>query len=710
MSVRSQSESELQRTLPDGTVLAGAYQIVSLAVGLDGGQEYRARDLVLRREVTVCVAWSALASATLLEQARLLAQLAHPNLVRVYDVRNHDGLDVVVVEAIEAPSLREYVVLRGGHRRLDAREVVFVLAAIADALAALHRLGMVHAHLSADAVAITADRRVVLTQFLCAALDERSSRRDDAVERDLFALGTIGYELLLGGDTDGHGSISTAMDASGVSPALSRLIRGLLQGEGGRADATDLAHALRCLHAGAPLGPGRDVVIAHRDRKAGRRLGDALCRVAPGSTIRVVTTGPDVLAAVAKAGPDVLILDLDLPELNGVEVCMALPGAGQRGALRVCVTCAQPEAHRAVLERLGVERVIVPEALEDPAMVAAVLALPVLGTGEPTITVGGRYTLGRRLGQGGMGQVFEARHVLLNKRFALKLLSPALATDPTSRGRYLREAQLASTLSHPHLAQVVDYGRDPNLGPFLVMELLDGRSLAQLVSEPLSTRAACELLAQVAAALETLHHEGILHGDIKAENILVVEDTTERRRRVTKLLDFGLASRGAVALAAGERFAGTAEYFAPERVRGAGPSVGSDLYALGVLGYLLLTGELPFTGDTREVLRAQVTEPVPPLVAARGAPVDPELAQLITRALAKDPAERHPSIAAFRYQLSTAMHMIGIGPRRSRPSRIRGETERPGVAPAEPVTPAAAGVAGGDDLATQPGLGPPRPV
>jgi len=289
--------------------------------------------------------------------------------------------------------------------------------------------------------------------------------------------------------------------------------------------------------------------------------------------------------------------------------------------------------------------------------------------------IGRRYEVESQLGEGGQGRVYRVRHVELGKPFALKIISPAFAGDETARLRFNNEAKLASEIPHPNIVSVVDYGEDPDLGVFMVMEIVNGDTLVGPGLLPMTTRGAIDVLRQVADALEHIHKRGIIHGDIKAENIVLAEETqhesrhASRRRRVARLLDFGLASRhGHHGTRINEGINGTPAYLAPERVMGAPPSIASDVYALGVLGYLLLTGTLPFDGEVMAVLQAQLYETPPKMSERRKEEIDPALEGLIVRAMSKAPTLRHASAAAFLYELNTVADMLGLSRRRSRPS------------------------------------------
>ena len=278
-------------------------------------------------------------------------------------------------------------------------------------------------------------------------------------------------------------------------------------------------------------------------------------------------------------------------------------------------------------------------------------------------TVGGRYELDHPLGEGGMGCVYRARHLQLGKAFALKLISPAFALDAAARARFRQEARLASEISHPNIVSIVDYGEDPQFGAYMVMELVEGNPLHVNDAPPMPPHRACDVLAQVADALDHIHRRGIIHGDVKADNIMVSLDSeSSRRRQSIRLLDFGLARRAGHA--EDGVITGSPYYLAPECAAGGPPSVSGDIYALGILGYLLITGTAPFTGGVVEVLTAHMLEPVPSMSQRLGQPLAAPLETMIRRALDKDPKRRHPTAAAFHYELNSVMGMLDMARRR----------------------------------------------
>ena len=296
---------------------------------------------------------------------------------------------------------------------------------------------------------------------------------------------------------------------------------------------------------------------------------------------------------------------------------------------------------------------------------------------EPTpiehACIDGRYIVEERVAEGGMGQVYRARHLSLGKVFALKVIAPTFADDDVLRARFNQEAKLACEISHPNIVSVVDFGEDPTVGAYMVMELVEGTPLIDDDAPPLAIRRALDLLAQIAEVLEHIHSRGIIHGDIKTDNILLVtENDGPRRRQVIRLLDFGLAQRMGTR---SSQVDGTPQYVAPERISGAPASVSADIYALGILGFRLLTGRYPFHGTLMETLMAHVNDPVPTLTEARGEPVDEAIETLIQRALAKDPAERHTNTAAFRYELHAVMDMLALT-RRRRTGALKADSRR----------------------------------
>ena len=252
----------------------------------------------------------------------------------------------------------------------------------------------------------------------------------------------------------------------------------------------------------------------------------------------------------------------------------------------------------------------------------------------------GRYSLERELGRGGMGVVYLAREVRLDRLVAIKLLPPARASDAKLRERFLREARTAAKLSHPHIIPIFTVD-EVGAFVFFAMAYVAGETLTERVVRrgPLAPSEAARVLREIAWALAYAHSQGLVHRDVKPDNIML-EEASGRGL----VADFGIAGqvRGAAGLDGGEVI-GTPEFMSPEQALGEHVDARSDLYALGVVGFFALSGKLPFeAGKAAEVLAKQVTEPAPPLASvAPGVPR--RIAQAIDRCLAKDPADRPAS-------------------------------------------------------------------
>ncbi|HJL17275.1 MAG TPA: protein kinase [Sandaracinaceae bacterium LLY-WYZ-13_1] len=255
-------------------------------------------------------------------------------------------------------------------------------------------------------------------------------------------------------------------------------------------------------------------------------------------------------------------------------------------------------------------------------------------------TIGGRYVITERIGSGGMGTVYRARHEVVGRDVAIKFLSPELGADATNRRRFLREAKAANRIDHEHIIDITDFGETDDGLVYLVMEYLDGESLADLVDRgPLSTARAVTIAMQMAAALARAHELDVIHRDIKPDNVYLIRHTGGAD--FVKLLDFGLAKmKGEIRLTASGAVFGTPEYMAPEQARGAPLTGKADLYAVGCVIYEMLTGEPPFDGPTPDLILKHIREvPPPPSAHVGGIPV--ELDEVVTQLLEKDPDRRH---------------------------------------------------------------------
>ncbi len=264
---------------------------------------------------------------------------------------------------------------------------------------------------------------------------------------------------------------------------------------------------------------------------------------------------------------------------------------------------------------------------------------PLIGT-----RLGERMTLIQEIGRGGMGTVYRARHEILERDFAVKILRSDMRRDPVVVERFKREARAASRLEHPNVVFISDFDQLPDRRFYIVMEFISGKSLRDLLNTegPMAVNRVCQILSQIADALDYAHEQGVIHRDLKSENIIL---TNSRGREVAKILDFGLAKLVSDALDMqsitnqGQIF-GTPETMAPEQITGGAIDNRVDIYAMGVLTYELLVGKPPFSGHMLQVLMAHKKQ-APPKPSADRKDVPPELDELVLKCMAKEPSGRY---------------------------------------------------------------------
>ncbi|KAB1650422.1 Stk1 family PASTA domain-containing Ser/Thr kinase [Pseudoclavibacter endophyticus] len=279
-------------------------------------------------------------------------------------------------------------------------------------------------------------------------------------------------------------------------------------------------------------------------------------------------------------------------------------------------------------------------------------------------TLAGRYEIGRRIGRGGMAEVYLGLDERLGRRVAVKLLNTQLSGEPDFRFRFRAEAQAAARMTHPTIVRVFDAGEDTFVRadghelivPYIVMEYVEGDQLRDLMLDaPLANDKIASYMSGILTALEYSHRAGVVHRDIKPGNIKVTPDGT------VKVMDFGIAraiSDTAGTIAQTTAILGTASYFSPEQARGENVDGRSDLYSAGIVLYEMLTGQVPFQGDSAVAVAYQhVTErPVPP--SELNPNVSPAMDAVVLRALAKSPDDRFQSASEFRRDLELAVQGI----------------------------------------------------
>jgi serine/threonine-protein kinase len=266
--------------------------------------------------------------------------------------------------------------------------------------------------------------------------------------------------------------------------------------------------------------------------------------------------------------------------------------------------------------------------------------------------LGGRYRLIREIARGGMGTVWEAEDTLLDRHVAVKLLHAQFADDPEFLERFRREARAAARLSHPNIVSIYDVGEDVETRtPFIVMELVEGGNLKERIqrSAPMPDSEIRAVGAALAATLEFAHRRGIVHRDVKPQNVLLDEDGRPR------LTDFGIAqAMASQGLTRTGAVMGSVHYLAPEQVRGrpAGPQ--SDLYSLGAVLYEMATGRVPFEAETDLAIALAHVEELPAAPRALNAHLGPDLERIILRSLAKSPEDRFPNGGELAAELRAA--------------------------------------------------------
>ncbi len=265
-------------------------------------------------------------------------------------------------------------------------------------------------------------------------------------------------------------------------------------------------------------------------------------------------------------------------------------------------------------------------------------------------TVAGRYSLERELGRGGMGIVFLARDVALERLVAIKLLPRALAAIPEVRSRFLREARTAAGLSHPNVVPIHSVEESDRL-VFFVMGFVDGETLGARVRRagPLAPREVMRVVQEVAWALGHAHARGIVHRDVKPDNVLL-----EREGGRALVVDFGIARSIEARTPAGGVRAGTPQYMSPEQIAGGAVDARSDLYSLGVTAFFAATGRLPFESHSNAGFMTQHLSAAPPPLASLVPALPTRFAQAVDRCLAKDPAARPGSADEFAREVETA--------------------------------------------------------
>jgi serine/threonine protein kinase len=275
----------------------------------------------------------------------------------------------------------------------------------------------------------------------------------------------------------------------------------------------------------------------------------------------------------------------------------------------------------------------------------------------------GKYRIDERLSEGGMGTVYRGTHVLMDKTVAVKVLRPSLAADEKIVARFSREARAASKISHPHALSVTDFGESENGVVFLVMEYLDGKTLKEIIRQegPMPLPRAVEILRQVGGALDAAHGEGVVHRDLKSDNIMLLSSSGTD---YAKVLDFGIAKikepEGEYnpGLTAPDLVIGTPQYMSPEQCSQS-PDIDarSDIYSLGVILYEMLVGHVPFTGGSPTAIMLKHLQQPAPSVLNERADVPAAVGRVVARAMEKRPEDRYETVGELVEDFTIAAGM-----------------------------------------------------
>ena len=656
------------------------------------------------------------------DEGKVVVQLNHANLVPVFDSGQIGGEIYLGMSFIDGKDLRAVwnrCAKKGVAFPMDV--AVFIVRELARGLTYAHNFGdikLVHRDISPPNVLVGYDGSVKLTDFGLASstlklektapgiiygkvsyMSPEQARGEPLDGRtDQFAAGIILWELLTGRQLypakTGPVSPGAGKDAGGAEELLKVVRNPTITPPSKRASRVPPELDRIALKALAPKGGDRYATCAAfaddldaylrtaspaTDRaRVSKFLSDLYAEdIAAERTERegVLAEARALLGKPREAGPKT---DEPLASLTA-SVSVVRPAKAPPPAAATKRPPATPGANRSghetvvggpidhARERHRANRTAHEEVDEVSAAFAETAASSSHG-GTSTVVgslVGGRYQVRRLRGEGGMGRVYEAEHVEIGKRVALKILHPGYTQTPDLVERLRREARAASRIGHPNVVDVTDSGTTDDGAFFFVMEYLEGRELGEIIFEEkgLDLRRAITISTQICRALAAAHKAGVIHRDLKPENVLLVE--RDGQPDFVKVLDFGIAKNLTEPESDDEKAdqkrrkltnpgvaMGTPEYMAPEQAAGKPADVRSDVYAVGGILYEMLSGRAAYEGSNfMEILHKKTTEP-PPSLGGMRTDIPPEVEDLVRRTMAKDPATRPQSMEEMERELN----------------------------------------------------------
>lgn len=597
-----------------------------------------------------------------LDEAKVVVRLNHPNLVQVFDAGRVDEEYYLAMELIEGKDLRAvWNRCAQLHRRIAVDVAIYVVREVLRGLEYAHdagKLDLVHRDISPPNILVGYRGDVKLTDFGLAKsaikkemttpgvvfgrysyLSPEQSRGLSADRRtDLYACGIVLWELLTGrqlfpsAGRNHQEALAAVRDPKVKRP--SQLVPGVPEGlDDVVLQALAKEPRDRFQNSGAFRAALSDVLSEHFPKCDADRASEFMRDI----FAREVRTEARDIAAVSHLDFEEYRQADDLSEAISVNDMAEGNSATSTMSLR--------DSDIVELEKA--------RSGGKPPSTKDLKASAKQWIGK---IVGQRYRIEGLIGIGGMGAVFSATHMALGKTFALKVLHPVYTRDADIVDRFMREARAATQTGHPNIIDVVDIGTTDDDDVYFVMELLQGRTLAEVLADegPLAVRRAVHIARQICRALAATHEVGIIHRDLKTENIILT--TVGKDPDFVKVLDFGICKTSADSSTTSPGLVmGSPDYMAPEQGAGLEATVASDIYAAGCILFEMLAGELPFSGrNAIDVLMQKGARDAERVTAHRPEVPEP-VSEVIAHCLARDPQERPQSMRSLEYELTRAV-------------------------------------------------------